>query len=66
MNEVRQLATEHLPDGLLKTQIFEGRLKNSNLSLLETDKQIGICGIHQLVILQIFASTLVCARPCVI
>ena len=65
-DEMRQLATEHLPDGVWKTQIFEGRLRKSNLSPLETDKQPGICGIHRLVILQIFASALVYARPCVI
>ena len=40
-------ATEHLPDGLWKTHIFERRLKNSDLSPLEMDKQPGICGINQ-------------------
>lgn len=31
------LATEHLPDGLQKTEIWEERLKSRDLSLLETD-----------------------------
>lgn len=31
------LATEHLPDGLQKTEIWEERLKSRDLSLLEMD-----------------------------
>lgn len=31
------LATEHLPDGLQKTEIWDERLKSRDLSLLETD-----------------------------
>lgn len=33
------LATEHLPDGLQKTEIWGKRLKSNDLSLLETDTQ---------------------------
>lgn len=36
-----KLATEHFPVGLRKTQNFEARLRSSELSPLETDKQPG-------------------------
>lgn len=49
-----KLASKPSPDGLWKSQIFEGRLRSSDLSPLESDKQPGICGIYQLFILQIF------------
>lgn len=58
-----KLATEHFPVGLWETQIFEERLRSTDLSPLETDKQPGIHGIYKLFILQIFASVPVCARP---